>query len=150
VYSRGKERERVFQSNIAFCRSNITELYGILKAYTSSHGGQFPDSLQELIASGVLTDTHLLLCPNSSDVAAEGATTQSLVQDAQKPGRVSYIYAGKGLTENSPAESVLLFEPAGNHPGAGGHVLQVDGRVRFLPPAELKALTARVGASRGE
>ena len=66
-----------------------------------------------------------------------------------RPGHVSYIYLGKGLSAESATEgTVLLYEPLSNHTGDGMNVLFADFHVEWLTAAEASTVLKQVAAKR--
>jgi len=98
-------------------------------------------------------------CPSSPDSPAQGATKELLLEDFHKPAHLSYVYFGKGLTSDSPADAVVMCELAQNHNGGdmsvtsefksgptsdGMNVLCADGHVEWVGAFEADALMNRV------
>ena len=107
-----------------------------------------PMGLEELFATADL-NPECLICPESSDDKATGATTQAVMAQARTPGHLSYIYLVPGR-EGVGADDVVLIEPLRNHAGEGINVLYADGRVEWLsgPPATELLQNARQPATR--
>jgi prepilin-type processing-associated H-X9-DG protein len=125
------------------CANNLRQLGLAAIMYANTHNMKMPDELQTLFDSEELA-TGVLVCPASNLPSLIGATTQAA--DASiKSKQVSYVYLGKGLTLNAPADTVLMYEPIGDH-GDGMNVLFVDAHVEWLDLTEAKKLIARIGS----
>jgi prepilin-type processing-associated H-X9-DG protein len=128
------------------CASNMKQIGLAAIMYANDHGGAFPDDLETILAREDLTPA-VLNCPTTADTPATGDTTQAMLEGFRKPGHVSYVYVGKGLTLKSPPDAVVLYEPLSNHTndgmkvwserladrtGDGMNVLFTDGHVEWL------------------
>ena len=111
--------------------------------YANEHHLKMPDDLQTLFDSEEL-GANVLVCPRSNLPSLSGATTQA-ADAAITSNQASYIYLGKGLTLNAPADTVLMHEPIVDH-GDGMNVLFADAHVEWLDLAEAKKLIARIGS----
>ena len=114
------------------CASNLRQIGHAILVYASKHNGHLPDDLPTLIETEDLSP-NVFCCPNTSDVPAAGPTTQAIMTEMKKPGTVSYLYLGKGLTSSDlTADVVLAYEPLSNHQGRGMNVLFGDGHVEWV------------------
>jgi prepilin-type processing-associated H-X9-DG protein len=107
--------------------------------YANANGGQFPDDLEAIVTSQSLAPT-VLNCPSSADKPPSNTSTQALLADMKKPGHVSYVWVGKGLTVQAAANVVILFEPTSNHRGEGMNVLFGDGHVEWTNDGEADSI----------
>jgi hypothetical protein len=98
----------------------------------------------------------VLICPDSKDAPASGTTAAEVVKDISSRARpeqylnsksppslhLSYIYAGKGITTMSEANTVVVYEPLDHHTVGNTPSLNVayrDGSVRtYSGPAAVK------------
>ena len=123
-------------SNRGRCASQLRAIGSAMKLYANEVGGRYPDSLGELFVSQDITTT-ILICPSSSDTpAAAGPTTRATLANIYAGGHLSYIYLGKGMTDNLNADAILAYEPLSNHQNNGMHVLFGDGHVEWLARRE--------------
>jgi hypothetical protein len=99
------------------CAEQLQAAYKILRRYAQGHKGPFPGSLMQLMPKYIDTMTPLC-CPTFSD------------------GTLQYEYT-TGLALESPPETPLLYDPAGNHEG-GRNVLLVSGKVVWMTEEELQ------------
>jgi uncharacterized membrane protein len=100
----------------AKCAETLRNLGNVLLEIAAENKGQFPASLDAITRRrGV--DGDGIRCPSHLDGPP-------------------YIYVGAGLMSTGPAETVLAYEPLGNHETAGMNVLFIDGRVQFIRKAE--------------
>lgn len=115
----------------ARCRANLQQIGVAIANYAStSSGGTFPVSLDDLVASGAITPI-ALTCP------AAGSTD----------GTTSYIYLGMHFTAATASRTtVIAYEPVSDH-GDGAHVLFGDGTVVFCNPQQAAQLIAEVSAA---
>ena len=97
------------------------------------HQHQFPDSLDRLIEQGI--SPAVFVCPESNDEAADGATTRETIANFHAPNHQSYIYIGKGLTDQTAtSNTVVLCEPLSDHGDQSINVLFGDGHVEWFGP----------------
>jgi len=145
-------------SNRVKCASNMKQIGLAAIIWAQGHGGKFPDDLDSLVDGADLAPA-VFNCPTSADSPAEGATKELLLEDFHKPGHLSYVYVGKGLTTDSPADAVVMYELPKNHNGGdmsvtsefkdkpmsdGMNVLFADGHVEWISPQDAEALLKRV------
>jgi len=118
--------------------------------YANNHNGQFPDDLKTVLENEDLP-TAVFVCPSSNDrVASVAATTQATAAGLSQPGHLSYLYLGKGLTNQTVTDdSVILYEPLTNHASAGMNVMFGDFHVEWLSAAEAATILKQVAAKRG-
>jgi len=118
------------------CASNMRQIALATQMYANENQGRFPNRLEDLLSSGLITaDT--LRCPLSSGMPA----TANLSAVAQG----SYIYLGKGMTKDSDSKCVLLYEPLKNHEGTVNNInfVFVDGRVETIARDDAEVIIAQ-------
>lgn len=115
----------------ADCPTHFKKVDAALKAYANAHDGKFPDGLDALVAAGLLTADQLI-CDAGRETKAVGTSNAEIAEHVRQPGHCSYVYAGKGLTTQSPPECVLVYEPLDAHKQPGMSVLFADGRVQSI------------------
>ena len=142
-------RPRV-ESNRVYCASNMRQIGQAIAMYANNHNGQFPDDLKTVLENEDLP-TAVFVCPSSNDrVASVAATTQATAAGLSQPGHLSYLYLGKGLTNQTVTDdSVILYEPLTNHASAGMNVMFGDFHVEWLSAAEAATILKQVAAKRG-
>lgn len=128
-YHRPTSRSRVMENRVK-CQSNMRQIGLAITMYANEHGGKFPDSLHEILATEDITP-EVFVCPESNDTRAIGPTTQATLDEFDHAGQCSYIYLGKGLTNQCDPMTPVLYEPMSNHHG-GLNVLLADGHAEFF------------------
>src|SRR5579863_6137995 len=92
------------ESPRARCASNLKNLAAGMITYANTHQGAYPASMEELMSfSGMNSST--LVCPESDDTPT---TMPSDLADLSVGGHCSYIYLGKGLTDQAGSDIVLV------------------------------------------
>jgi prepilin-type processing-associated H-X9-DG protein len=147
-------------ANRVQCASNMKQIGLAAIMWANDHGGKFPDDLDTLLAHEDLPSV-MFNCPSSSATPAQGPTTQAVLDDFHQTGHLSYIYIGKGLTTQSPADAVVLYELPDNHKdddmsitselssekkAIGMNVLFSDGHTEWMTGAEAEALRKKIAA----
>jgi prepilin-type processing-associated H-X9-DG protein len=123
---------RVYEeSPRAGCCSNMHQIVLAILLYQNDFGGVYPPSVDELLENEQITPS-VFVCPSSNESAAAGPTTQAIIADLHKPGHLSYIYIGQGLTDKTAdPDMVVLYEPLTNH-GDGMDMLFGDGHAEWF------------------
>lgn len=110
------------------CHSHLAIIGTTLRMYSSDHHSSFPSALDALGAYGIMPV--LCVCPS----------TRSKVGPLKNVREWSdYLYIS-GLTEDDRPNIALIIEKPGNHQGAGGDVLFIDGHVEWVSDDVLRAL----------
>ena len=125
-------------ANRVKCASNLRMIGLELVTYANQNGGKFPDTIEELIASGNITSA-VYDCPVTSASPPVTSSPQALV------GQVEYVYVGKGLTNNAGPTTVLAYEPLTNH-GDGSNMLYADGTVTFVMATQAGRIIKQIQA----
>ena len=125
------------------CASNLRQIGEALTIYANTHGHQFPDDLSALLPGGDLYSS-TLVCPSSNDDPAFGATTQAVAANLTAPHHCSYVFLGKGLSQPTPSDRVIAYEPLEHHQRMGINVLFADMRVEWLDRTQAELLLARL------
>jgi prepilin-type processing-associated H-X9-DG protein len=125
------------------CAKNLRAIGIALEQYADAHRGQYPATLEPLLASGAL-DPYFLVCLSSDDVRATGSSTQEINSAATQPGHCSYVYFGQGLVSPVDPDRVIAAEHPENHGGAGMNILFGDGHVDFVDMDRASKLLAAV------
>ena len=133
------------------CRSNLLKIGIAIKLYRQDHGGRYPASLADMLASDDNLSSNDLVCPASAATPAVFATptptTQAAAAALAGPDHLSYAYCGGQWSDGPvPADAVVAYEPVADHVD-GAHVLFADGDVAFVPTPRAARLIAAAAAS---
>lgn len=90
-----------------------------LRRYATAHDGKFPDTLEDLVAEGVMDPA--ALNPIQDSRYFDG---RLYICDGAK-AQYSYVYLGKGQTLSSRSKLVILYDARINTAGFGGDGLFV-------------------------
>ena len=96
------------------------------------------------------TTQSILICPATDDTPAKGPTSRALIDELANGGHLSYVYLGKGMTQSTNPNSVVMYESARNHaskPDAGINALYLDGHVDWIKQPKADAFIADLIAS---
>ncbi len=130
----GRAREQARRSS---CMSNIRQIGMFIKYYAMDHGENFPPDLGTLMQQDDVVPG-IFICPSSTGFSEADETDETLTNE-----QTSYKYV-TGLTEASRSSLPLAGDKngttgdtsgsawGGNHQGAGGNMLFVDGSVRWV------------------
>jgi prepilin-type processing-associated H-X9-DG protein len=102
--------------------------------YARDHNGKYPLKLDDLLEVDI--NPEVLVCPESNDTYATGATTKAVLADLAKGGHCSYVYLGAGLSEPCDPAMILAHEKPGHHNDPGMNVLFGDGHVEWVDGKE--------------
>ena len=137
---RGQRRD----ADRAKCHNQLRALGQAMFLYANEHDGRYPDTFGQLLMDQDVT-TAIFVCPSSDDErAADGSTLQETAANLHAKGHLSYIYLGKGLTSQMPADFVLAYESVANHENKGMNILFGDGHVAFIPRKDAVTLLAEL------
>ena len=132
------------------CASNLRQIGQAVQMYANVHGGQYPDTIEQLMVAGDL-DAIVFVCPSSKQTPAPGATVSAQSANLSKGGHLSYVYVGKGMNTvsgpGSMATAVVAYENATDH-ADGVNVLFGDGHVTYVRNPAAKQLVADVQAGK--
>ena len=139
---------RMKAKRISSC-SNLKQIAIGCKMYSADHRERYPNDLTELVKGNYLTDLKVYVAPVDE---RRQVSKDKVIRQAN----TSYVYVGKGLTENSNPEAPLAFEKPDVVAKHGGmcNVAFIDGHVETLKvkgktcKAIAQELTARLGGSR--
>ena len=134
-------------ANRVKCASNLRQIGLACIMYANGQkNGAFPDSLQTLMKDPNADITgEVFICPSTTDTAPAGSTGSQIAGNLTQ-GHLSYIYVGKGLTNNSGANVVLAYEPLTNHRNEGMNVLYADGHVDWATATAAANIVKQVQA----
>jgi prepilin-type processing-associated H-X9-DG protein len=110
-------RERARSAN---CQANLKQIGIACNQYADNHGGQFPESVDVLVSSQLLS-SNTAHCPS-----------------APAAGGLSYTYC-RGYTPKN-IYRILAFDADGNHRNGGRNVLFCDGHVEWMTDVKFHAL----------
>jgi prepilin-type processing-associated H-X9-DG protein len=131
------------------CAANLRGVGQSVAMYANAHGGAFPDTLEQAVATGYVPDVRIFCCPGAKDTPATGGTPAAEAADLVAGGHLSYAYVGGGLTLAADRNTVIAYEHATNHEGQGGNVLFADGHAEWFAAAQLRAVTDWHAAGNG-
>lgn len=126
------------------CSSNLRSIGQAVQMYANENRGLYPPDFGRLLLTQDLT-SEMFVCYSTDDVRADGPTMQAVAEKLSAGGHLSYVYTGKGMTLNSPANAVLAYEPPSNH-GNGMNVLFADGRVQWIDAVRGRKLMSELEA----
>lgn len=114
------------------CGSHLRQIGCACRMYAMDHSGAFPTNLWVLVPDYVGSG-ELFICP------AAGKRPADVPQGEQ---RTDFVIVPHLIT-NHPGNVALAFCPPGNHGGAGGHILFVDGSVQWFELADFSNVLER-------
>jgi hypothetical protein len=101
-----------------------------------------PVEARRRIAHGYLASEY------SGDTPATGPTTQAMLDDFARPGHLSYVYLGAGLTESTAARDIVIaYEIPTDENGQTSMVLLGERGIESLDRRQTAALLRAVAAS---
>jgi predicted Zn finger-like uncharacterized protein/prepilin-type processing-associated H-X9-DG protein len=122
-------------ANRVKCASNMRQIGQAILLYSNDNRGAYPDTLEQLLTTQDIT-SEVFVCPTSTDTpSSPGGTPQQQAASLSSGGHLSYVYVGKGSTNQASADTVILYEKPGNH-GTGSaadgmNILWGDGHVSW-------------------
>ncbi|MBC8105983.1 MAG: zinc-ribbon domain-containing protein [Anaerolineae bacterium] len=144
--SLGRARET---ANRVKCASNLRQIGQAMLLYANDNRGAYPHTPDLLLLTQDITP-EVFICPTGNHTPV----SSDLVQQALKtpntplltPGKTSYVYLGKGKTNNVSADTVVVYELMTDHDGDGGNFLFGDGHVEWESRATADAMIAEIEA----
>jgi len=123
------------------CMNNVRQIGLAMMQYAGEHEGKFPESFGVLLKENYLITAKVFLCPSTGKrLPPEGFpvpdektyfSTYDLATLSTVDHWADYVIV-KGITLNSPAESILLHDrSAEDHKGEGRNCFFVDGHVHW-------------------
>ncbi len=116
----------------AVCINNLKQIVTAQHLYANDYDGKFAEKLSDLYP-GYVTSLGVFTCPS--------ARGPEIMRKEDIDSLASYVLR-KGLTKDSPADEVLIYEKLENHRGKGANAAFVDGHVRWLDAEELEKFPA--------
>jgi hypothetical protein len=123
------------------CQSNLHVIGLAIILYQQAHGGKNPDDFRPLITESKI-EALRFTCGDTSDTPAAGPTPQAIAANLLAGGHCSYVYLGKGLTDQAPPNTVLAYDPP-NANDSGMQVLLADIRVERLDQNQAAVFMAK-------
>ena len=130
------------QANRVKCASNMRQLGQAMLMYANANGNHFPDKLADLVLADSSLSPGVFVCPDDNKTPPDGTSPQTMAAGIASGQHTSYIYVGNGLTSSEPADTILLYEPLGNHNKEGMNVLYSDGHVDWVPKSTAQQIMA--------
>jgi prepilin-type processing-associated H-X9-DG protein len=138
-------RGRVYvEYNRVASMSHLREIGQALWLYDNEFHQGYPPMLLSLVDKEYLPANLLVSPADTSHAAAQGATTQAVIDDFLRGGHCSYAYLGAGMDPKVLPDVVICYEPLAVNNGAGMNVLFGDGHVQWLDAGDGKAIEAAV------
>jgi prepilin-type processing-associated H-X9-DG protein len=130
------------------CAANMRMIAQAIFMYQNNDPQQaFPPDLVTLAAAGQLQPDQFI-CPSSSDNDATGSNWQQAIVPGS--GCCSYVAVlnAKVASARDPANTVMLYEPSGNHDDRGGNFLFADGSVEWMSAPDAQAVITSITAGK--
>ena len=107
------------------CLNTIRCLSCVCINYSSDNEDRYPNTWSETkrYTAGI---TKVFICPATDHVSGKYSDVDSWTDYILIPGK----------TKNDPATTVLIYEPLSNHGGKGGHVMYVNGFIKWYRSEE--------------
>jgi prepilin-type processing-associated H-X9-DG protein len=120
-------------ANQVKCGQQLHQIGRAIQLHANENKGAYPPDLGTLVATNKLP-IDLFVCPASGEtIPPDIKTGTPEAQAAWVNANSSYVFNGRGLTLNSPAESIVVYEKDDNHGEAGMNLLYGDGHVEWQP-----------------
>lgn len=98
------------------CSRNLRQIGQTLLIYANDSDGVYPNRIEDLLLTQNTT-SDVFTCPVSGDVKATGPNARAVAMALTTGGHLSYLYLGRGLRRDAPADTVLACEWLSNHDG---------------------------------
>lgn len=126
--------------------SNLKQIGMGMLLYSNENRNRYPDDFATLLKTQDLSPQVMLSPRAGSGIPADVTTPEARV--AYVAEHADYVYLGKGLKNDTPAETIVVYEkPDGLDDGI--NVLFADGHVEFLFMEPAMAEIAKQKAARG-
>jgi prepilin-type processing-associated H-X9-DG protein len=113
--------------------------------YSNENKGNLPPDLGTILKTQDLT-IDVFVCPSSQDTIPASIKTAPIDEQAKwVNANSSYIYVGAGLKNDTPADTVILYEKSDNHEEDGQNLLYGDGHVEWHPMPVAQELIKNAG-----
>lgn len=109
------------------CASNMRQIGEALMLYSNDHQGKYPPDLGTLILTEEISAA-VFICPDVHTPMPNLSEPEAIANWVNH--NTDYIYLGKGKTNSTPADDILLYEKPSDH-GDGMNILFADGHVDF-------------------
>lgn len=118
-------------ANRVKCASNERQIGQGILLYCNEHKGNYPPDLGTLLKVEDL-GPEVFICPSAGTALPPNIHAMTPDQQAAWVNEHSdYVYVGKRLKSDAPADRVVLYEKETDHGGDGMNMLYGDGHVEF-------------------
>jgi hypothetical protein len=126
--------------------ANLRQIGLACASYRDDHGGDFPDTLSQLLLCGDISQPGLFVSPRRQETPATGATTRAIIDQIIAGGHLSYLYLGRGLTTATTTPgTIIAYEIPGTPNDAYGVVVFADdAHTEIIDHGRFVAMLARV------
>jgi prepilin-type processing-associated H-X9-DG protein len=118
-------------ANRVKCASNERQIGQAILLYANENKGNYPPDLGTLVKTEDI-GPEVFICPSANTSLPPNIHAMTPDQQAAWVNEHSdYVYVGKGLKSDAPADRVTVYEKETDHGGDGMNMLYGDGHVEF-------------------
>jgi predicted Zn finger-like uncharacterized protein/prepilin-type processing-associated H-X9-DG protein len=127
-------------ANRVQCEANLKGLGAGLMSYAETHEGKYPAELDDVLQVASPPEVSMFKCPSDDKTAPASSPPESTAADINSGKHCSYVYVGSGVKTSADPQTVILYEPLGNHHREGMNALFADGHTRWLGAEEAQKI----------